>query len=215
MCISDSYKHEAGIFYIKYPEQKNGFIFSITDKIFPEVTGDGKSSLAELILQDKRARLIAIKYFNRHKNKLNDIIPANKNILLVGAGDHTQGAEFKDGYKKIYSPELMLTFDNMAKKMPDFYFGRFDVRYKSLEEFKQGKGFKIIEVNGATSEATHIHDVDINIFEAYKTLYMQTKYLYEIAYINHKKGVKCISYGFFLKQWIKFLRMSAKYKASY
>lgn len=36
------YQKEAGIFYIRLPNQENGFIFSITDKEFPTVLGNGK-----------------------------------------------------------------------------------------------------------------------------------------------------------------------------
>ena len=48
------YPNEAGIFYIRKPSQSTGIIFSITDKRFPEVVGDGETKLGNLILRDKK-----------------------------------------------------------------------------------------------------------------------------------------------------------------
>jgi len=42
-------KREAGIFYIREPKNKNGFIFSVTEKVFPFITGDGKTNIKDLI----------------------------------------------------------------------------------------------------------------------------------------------------------------------
>lgn len=44
--------------------------------------------------------------------------------------------------------KLQSTIDHIAKKIPDFYVGRFDIRFYSLDDFLNGENFKIIEVNG-------------------------------------------------------------------
>ena len=54
--------HEVGIFYYRFPDEPRGRIFAITEKIFPLLTGDGKSTMAELIRHDERARFMAEKY---------------------------------------------------------------------------------------------------------------------------------------------------------
>ena len=159
------YKYEAGIFYIVPHNNKNSQIFSITDKIFPVIKGDGKHSIAELILKNKRARIISSVYFSRFKNKLNSILTKGEDLRLVESGNHCQGAIFLDGMDKIYTTDLHKSFDEISKSMNNFYIGRFDVRYRNINEFKRGKGFKIIEVNGAASEATHIYDPKISIFQ--------------------------------------------------
>jgi hypothetical protein len=48
---------EFGVFYYRLPGEDRGKIFSITEKRFPEVVGEGKSALERLILRDVRARL--------------------------------------------------------------------------------------------------------------------------------------------------------------
>ena len=40
---------EAGVFYYRLPGWKTGRILAITDKHFPAVTGDGRSSIEDLI----------------------------------------------------------------------------------------------------------------------------------------------------------------------
>src|SRR5262249_24524538 len=56
---------EAGIFYYRFPNEREGHILGITRKEFPVVAGDGVRSLGELIFEDARARLIAPTYLKR------------------------------------------------------------------------------------------------------------------------------------------------------
>ena len=48
------YKNECGIFYSRLPDQQQGEISSITLKKFLSITGDGDSTLSELIVKDER-----------------------------------------------------------------------------------------------------------------------------------------------------------------
>src|SRR5262249_2241745 len=50
---------EFGIFYYRLPGQSEGQIFSITEKRFPAVVGDGSSTITELVLRDERAVCLA------------------------------------------------------------------------------------------------------------------------------------------------------------
>ncbi|HEX7023946.1 MAG TPA: alpha/beta fold hydrolase, partial [Gemmatimonadales bacterium] len=50
---------EYGVFYYRMPGEATGRVFSITDKRFPSVTGDGRSTLETLILRDPRAVALA------------------------------------------------------------------------------------------------------------------------------------------------------------
>ncbi|MEP6685780.1 MAG: VTT domain-containing protein, partial [Verrucomicrobiota bacterium] len=50
-------EHEAGVFYFRFPGQSRGQIFSITEKLFPTIVGDGIQTIGELIRADPRASL--------------------------------------------------------------------------------------------------------------------------------------------------------------
>ena len=56
---------EAGIFYYRLPDETGGHIFAITGKIFPHLTGDGQTTISELVWRDPRARFMADKYLDR------------------------------------------------------------------------------------------------------------------------------------------------------
>jgi membrane protein DedA with SNARE-associated domain len=172
--------HEAGIFYVRLPSQPTGSIFSLTDKKFPIVVGDGRQKLAELILNDARAKIIAPIYFSRHRDKLNCVLEKGQVYLLSECGNHCQGAIFRNG-QELITDLLAKRIDQLAKTIPDFYFGRFDVRYLDAESLKKGKSFKIVEVNGAGSEATHIWDKDSKLLDAYKTLFHQWALLFQVG----------------------------------
>jgi membrane protein DedA with SNARE-associated domain len=171
---------EAGLFYVRKPSEQKGSIFSVTDKKFPTITGDGKTKLGDLILKDKRARIIAPVYFERHRAELDRILDNGKIFFLADCGNHCQGAVFLNG-SNLITESLTEKLDEIAKKIPDFYFGRFDVRYRDQDSLKRGEGFEIVEVNGSGSEATHIWDSKTRLLDAYKTLYTQWALLFEIG----------------------------------
>jgi glutathione synthase/RimK-type ligase-like ATP-grasp enzyme len=46
------------------------------------------------------------------------------------------------------TPELERKIDEISKSIPDFYVGRYDIRFENLDDFLSGTNFKVIEVNG-------------------------------------------------------------------
>ena len=171
---------EAGVFYVRHPSAFEGILFSITDKKFPIVTGDGRTRFGDLVLNDKRARIIASTYFSRHRKNLHDIPEDGEIKILAECGNHCQGAIFLNG-EKLKTPDLQKSIHSIASQIPDFYFGRFDVRYKNADSLMKGIDFEVIEINGAGSEATHIWDAQATLSEAYGTLFKQWRILFEIG----------------------------------
>ena len=200
--------NEAGIFYYRKPSEKNGRIFSITDKSFPFLIADGESKFGDLILRDKRARIIAPTYFLRHQENLDTIYPKGTKLPLSQCGNHCQGAIFTNG-KSLITAELEQKIDTIAKTIPDFYFGRFDVKYRNKELLKKGLDFLIVEVNGAGSEATHIWDSNTKLLEAYGVLFKQWTILFAIGdeIKREKRIVNNVKPWLFLKEsWHVFFR---------
>lgn len=194
---------EAGIFYIKIPNTQKEFIFSITDKKFPFVTGDKKTKLGDLILNDPRARIIAPTYFSRHEESLNVVLDLKEKFYLSECGNHCQGAIFING-SALKTEKLLQEISKIASRLPEFYFGRFDIRYATEDSLKNGE-FEILEINGAGSEATHIWDANTTIIEAYSTLFKQWKLLFEVGHqIKNRSDFKSnMNLGLFLKESYK------------
>lgn len=75
---------------------------------------------------------------------------------------------------------------NGLSQVEGFYFGRFDIRVKDMQDFvSQWVWFKIIEVNvGAHSMALHAFDDKYSWSQRYQILFDQLKFAFEIAREN-------------------------------
>jgi pimeloyl-ACP methyl ester carboxylesterase/membrane protein DedA with SNARE-associated domain len=176
---------EFGIFYCRRPSEEDGFIFSITEKRMLYLTGDGQRTLEQLILDDPRAVCMARFHLKKHYARLDDVLREGESYQLVEIGTHSRGSLFLDG-SWVKTDQLEAQIDRIAKSYQGFFLGRFDIRVPSLKDFKEGKNFKIVELNGVTSEATHIYDPKNSVLYAYKTLCAQWRLTFEIADENRK-----------------------------
>ena len=178
---------EAGLFYVRRPGEPRGRLFSITDKRFPALVGDGRSTLETLILNHPRARLQSSVFHARHAARL-DWVPGRGEIVpLVRAGNHAQGTQFFDG-QHLATQALADRIDEIAQAFDGFYFGRFDVRYSDVSELMAGRGFAIVELNGVASEATHIYDPAASLGAAWRTLMHQWSMAFAIGAANRSRG---------------------------
>lgn len=178
---------EAGVFYYRIPGESCGEIFSITDKVFSHLTGDGESTVEELIWRHPRFRMQAATFLSRHHDAKDHILACGETFELALAGNHCQGTMFRDGAHLI-TPALERAIDEIAKSFDGFYFGRFDVRYSDVAQFKMGRDITVIELNGVTSESTNIYDPGWSLRRAYRTLMRQWTILFEIAAANAARG---------------------------
>jgi hypothetical protein len=195
---------EFGVFYYRHPEAERGEIFAITTKHFPEVVGDGHSTLERLILSDDRAVCMARLFLERHVQRLWDVPAAGERVRLGEIGNHCRGAVFRDG-KELASEAMREAFDRISRGFEGFYFGRYDVVAPSVEALRSGQTFKIIELNGGTSEATSIYDPDKSLWEAYRVLFEQWRILFRIAAANVRRGARLYGAG-------ELLQMLGRYR---
>jgi len=179
--------HEAGIFYYRIPGEARGRIFSITDKVFPVLTGDGVHTVEELIWRHPRYRMQSRVFLRRLGQRALRILAPEERLRLAEAGNHCQGTMFLDG-RRLHTPELEGSIDDIARSYPGFFFGRFDVRYEKEEDLKAGRGFAIVELNGVTSESTNIYDPSGSLLSAWGTLARQWSLLFRIGHRNRKAG---------------------------
>lgn len=183
------YEAEVGVFYIRHPEETNGEIFSITLKYAPYVEGDGKKTLLQLIQDDPRAGQLSHLYQDRHREKLDWVLPKGMEYCLAFAGSHSRGSIFKDGSRYI-SDKLTRKLDDIFNDFEGFHYGRLDIKFKNIESLMAGEDFQIIEINGASSEATHIWDSKTPLKTIFSTLLFQYRTLYQIGYKQKLAGHK-------------------------
>jgi hypothetical protein len=201
---------EFGVFYYRYPDQPQGRIFAITEKRFPSVVGDGESTLERLILNDGRAICMARFLLKKHADRLWETPRAGQRVQLVEIGTHCRGAVFLDG-GWVKTDELEAAIDRICRGYEGFYFGRFDIRATNLEDLKLGRNFKVIELNGVTSEATSIYDPKNSVFAAYRILFEQWRIAFEIGAQNRARGAKPTSARTLLKWMIDYQEKSGSH----
>jgi membrane protein DedA with SNARE-associated domain len=200
---------EAGIFYYRFPDESRGRIFSITEKIFPEIRGDGRRTIEQLILADPRASLIARKYLTRFAARRTEVLAAGERLKLVESGNHAQGCIFRDG-AHLWTRELEEAIDRISR-LQGFHIGRYDIRYVHDEDLRRGENFQIVELNGAASEATNIYDAHNSLGQAYRTLFTQWRLVFAIGDINRRRAAASVSLRELWREWRKYSRAALSY----
>lgn len=195
------FEGEAGIFYCRHPGQSRGRIISITLKYFPHVVGDGRRSLRELILADPRAGQLAHLYLSRHAAGLDTVPAPGESVRLAFAGSHSRGAIFRNG-NALVTDAMEARFDAISKSLPEFYFGRFDIRFAQFADVQRGTGFTILEANGAGAESTHIWDRRTGLLSAWRDLMKQYRLLFQIGRANADRGFRPLTLSEF-RQWYR------------
>jgi len=203
------YENEIGVFYVRYPHEKQGRITGIVAKEFLIVTGNGVATIEELIKENPRYELQLKVLKREYGNKLQEVLPMGEKANLVPYGNHARGAKFIDRSNWI-TPKLVDTFNEMCVQIPGFYFGRLDVMYDTFEALEQGKNFSIVEVNGAASEPTHIYDPKHSLIFAWKELARHITYMYEISVANHQQGFPYLTRKAGMKEYRMHQKQSCK-----
>ncbi|UPK68458.1 NRDE family protein [Chitinophaga filiformis] len=177
------YRQEAGIFYYRIPGQEKGHISGIVGKEYLTVTGDGKSSIEALLIQEDRFLLQLSALKDMYGNFLDTVLPEGLQHILVPYGNHSRGARFTDLHDKM-TTALTSTIDRVCREIPGFYYGRLDIKFNSWEEMCEDGKFCIIELNGTGSEPTHIYDPANSLFYAWREICKHWRLLYRISRLN-------------------------------
>ena len=179
------FENEVGIFYYRFPNEEKGRISGIVRKDFLTIKGDGRSTMIELLKEDKRFVLQLSSLKKCYGEELKRVLADGEKEVLVPYGNHARGARFIDA-TELVDEELTNTIDTICSRVKGFYFGRLDVRFNTWEELRSGKNFSIIEINGAGSEPTHIYDPHHSLFFAWKEIIRHWNILLRISLINHR-----------------------------
>ena len=177
---------EFGVFYTRFPDQSKGRVTSVTMKEMLSVSGDGQSTLQELILKKDRAKLQWNKLKETFAERLHEVVPEGEQVELVSIGNHCLGTKFLDG-SHLINDKLSETFDRISHHIDGFYFGRFDLRCASVEDLYAGN-IKILELNGCGAEPAHIYQPGFPLFKGVKVLLNHWHNIFLIARGNAQRG---------------------------
>ncbi len=187
------YQHEVGIFYYRFPGAELGTVSGIVAKESMKVTGDGESTLYQLICEQPRYILQMKALQQMHGAGLQTVLKKGEEMILAPYGNHARGSKFLDWTDKadeIFSKHI----DAVCKQIDGFYYGRLDVMYNDWDDLRNGKNFHIIELNGAGSDPTHMYDPKHTVFFAWKEIIRHWKVLFRISKLNHERGYSYMSF---------------------
>jgi hypothetical protein len=203
-------ENEAGLFYVREPGAKTGRITSITLKHAPTVTGDGRRTLRALIEAHERFGRLPDLFLNRPAEELDSVPPPGERVRLVFVGNHCKGSIFEDG-TDLATPALLAALERLAGSMPEFHFGRVDVRFSSLAELRAGTGFRILEINGVGAEATHVWDPRMKLLDAWRAELSHFGAAWRIGAANRARGHAPSGLRHMAKMWRLQRRLLASY----
>lgn len=178
---------EFGLFIYREPGVGAARLYSITHKQFPEVVGDGRRRLRELIRSHPRARLISPLLWQRFAERMDWTPGDGERVPLVEIGAHCRGSLFVDG-SALRTPALLDYVAQVFDALPGYHFGRLDVRCPSPEALMRGEDIRILEVNGVAAEAAHIYEPGTPLREAYASMMRQWTLAFEIGAENARAG---------------------------
>ncbi len=190
------YEIELGVFYARKPNNCSGKVSSVTIKEFLSVTGDGISTIEELLNKKERSLMVGNSLFEKIKININTILPKGKTEIIEPIGNHCRGTEFKNA-NYLDLKKIILVCDEILKDFKGFNYGRFDLKVKTIDDLYKGENIKIIELNGVNADCAHIYDSKYTLLKAYKDICSHWKILSEIAQFNKKMGFSPIDLNHF------------------
>ncbi len=214
------FAHEAAVLVAREPGAPRGRVISLTLRFMPFVVGDGEASLRELILRDERARWKAELHLGldpMHRGlgaaELARVPAAGERVELSFLGNQRAGALYRDVTNRV-TQAMHARFDAIASSMREFHYGRFDIRFRTLEELYAGQGFSIVEINGIGGEAIDVWDPALPVGETYRRLFAQQRLIFAIGAHNRARGLQPCGTVDFLAHVVRQTRLVRRYPAS-
>ena len=204
---------EAGLFYVRHPEQAQGRVLGILLRHYPQVVGDGVSTMAQLIAADPRLRRVQhrphehVVHYNPRR------IPAKGELVRLSLiGSTRVGGRCEDATSQA-TTELLAAVEAVASDMPAFHIGRFDVRYRNLQELRAGR-FTIMEINGAGSEVVHAWDPRYSLREVYRMVFANQRVLFALGDWQRARGHQPIGLLALARHHLRQQRLMRRYPSS-
>jgi membrane protein DedA with SNARE-associated domain len=211
---------EAGVLYARLPQEPAGRILSLTLRYFPHVVGNGRQTVRQLIGSDARAQWksalhLGIDPTHRGVDRRDlDRVPACDEVVRIALiNNQRAGALYRDGRRHI-TTALEARFDAIARSMTEFHYGRFDLRFESLDRFMRGEDFSIVEINGIGGEAIDCWDPRLPVSEVYRRLADQQRLLFLIGQRNRARGFRPTGIADFVSSMIRQTQLIRRYPAS-
>jgi membrane protein DedA with SNARE-associated domain len=214
------YPAEAAVLYARLPGDAKGHILSLTLRYFPHVVGNGHMTVRELINGDARAQWksalhLGVDPTHRGVDQVDlERVPTRGEVVRIALiGNQRAGALYRDARRHI-TPALEARFDAIARSMTEFHYGRFDLRFDTIEGLMRAEDFAIVEINGIGGEAIDCWDPHLGVGECYRRLVGQQHLLFQIGKSNRARGFRPTKIGEFVSSLFEQNKLIKRYPAS-
>ncbi len=198
---------EAGLLYARHPGEAAGRLLGLALRHSPRVIGDGVSTTTQLAQRDLRlaGRNIAGEVGGR--------VPAlGEAVVLMTVASLRTGGRYEDG-EDLITAALTARVDAIAQSMDGFNFGRFDVKFDGRPDLQAGN-FRIIEINGAGSEAIQFWDSKFTMRQSFAGVFRKQSGLFTLGAAWRSKGSRPVGVRSLARSWLKQRRLIKRYPAS-
>jgi hypothetical protein len=178
---------EVSVFYYRFPNQEKGTITGFVKKERLSVTGDGVSTLHDLMLNYSRVQFRLEEMQVKHAPMLHSVIALGEIYVLSEALNLSRGGQLIS-LESEKDERLLELFDGLSHA-GKFYFGRYDIKCSSIDDIKKGRNYSILEFNGTGAEPHHVYGNNNSILQAIDILLAHWKILYRISVENNKRGI--------------------------
>lgn len=196
---------ELSIMVYQTPDLKKSAVTSICEKHFLQITGDGLSSIGQLIIEQDRAVLQYEKLRVKFGLSWDDILANGETMILENVGNHCRGTMFLDRNGEI-DEAIERQMIPLLRSIPEVYYGRFDMRVGSWESFRAGKDIRILEFNGTSSDPAHIYQPGYSLWKAYRDITFHWKVMREISKQNKRLGHHPVTFKKIITALILYFR---------
>ncbi|MFS8136829.1 MAG: hypothetical protein ACMG50_01760 [Thermomonas sp.] len=208
---------EAGLFYMRHPDEASGRLIGILLRDYPVVVGNGRDSISTLVSKDARIQRGSADPMHEISYDRERIPLAGEQVRLSTVASTRVGGRYRDG-SVLATSALLSAVDGVAKDMGDiatqpFLVGRFDVRYRDEASLQRGD-FTIMEVNGAGSEAVHAWDPKYRIRDVYRIVFAKQQKLFQIGAEQRRLGHRPIGIMALARLYWRQQQLIARYPAS-
>lgn len=208
---------EAGLFYMRHPDDVSGRLIGILLRDYPVVVGNGHDSIATLVAKDARIQRGSADPMHEISYDPDRVPLVGEHVRLSTVASTRVGGRYRDG-SSLATSALVAAVDAIAKDMGDpathpFLVGRFDVRYRDEASLQRGD-FTIMEVNGAGSEAVHAWDPKYRIRDVYAIVFAKQRELFRIGAAQRRRGHRPIGIPALARLYLEQQRLIARYPRS-
>ncbi len=200
---------ELAVLCHRMPGSRKTTITSICIKETLKVTGDGHSTIRQLMQGSDRARLQLARFEAEQPALMRHVPSPGQSLELEPIGNHCRGTMFLNGNHHI-DEELTSVFQEVLSQMDSIHYGRFDFKCDSIEQLRTTGEFKVMEFNGIGAEPAHIYDPAYPILDKYRDIYNQWKVIFRIYKIQAANGVQSMT----TKEGIQRIKEYMAYKKS-